>query len=62
MLPEKGIDDICGTSYKTRKLQKKVSMIYVHVVHVCLDVALMEGDLYPSVISKEHPLTGAAYS
>ena len=79
MLPEKGIDDICGTSYKTRKLQKKenclsthiytccqkkklmtyvalatklenykkIFMIYVHVIHVCLDVALMEGDLYP---------------
>ena len=48
MLPKKGIDDICGTSYKTRKLQKKIIfMIYVHVIHVCLDVALMEGDLYP---------------
>ena len=21
--------------------------IYIHVIHVCLDVALMEGDLYP---------------
>ena len=30
MLPEKGIHDICGTSYKTRKLQKKKElMIYV---------------------------------
>ena len=37
-------------------------MIYVHVIHVCLDVALMEGDLRPSVISKEHLPTSAAYS
>ena len=47
MLPEKGIDDICGTSYKTRKLQKNVFMIYAYAIHTCLDVALMEGDLYP---------------
>ena len=26
---------------------KKIFMIYIHVIHVCLDVALMEGDLYP---------------
>ena len=47
---------------KLENHKKKVFRIYVHVIHVCLDVALMEGDLYPSVISKEHPLTGAAYS
>ena len=47
---------------KLENYKKIIFMIYVHVIHVCLDVALMEGDLYPSVISKEHPLTGAAYS
>ena len=47
---------------KPENYKKTVFMMYVHVIHVCLDVALMEGDLYPSVISKEHPLTGAAYS
>ena len=45
---KKGIDDICGTSYKTRKLQKNIHVtIYIHVIHVRLDIALMEGDLYP---------------
>ena len=37
---------------KTRKLQKNASMTYACVIHVCLDVALREGDLRPSVISK----------
>ena len=40
MLPEKRINDICGISYKTRKLQKNVFMIYAYVIHTCLDVAL----------------------
>ena len=39
-LQKKSIHDICCISYKTTKLQKKVFMIYV--IHVCLDVALME--------------------
>ena len=30
----------CGISYKTRKLQKNVFMIYAHVIHTCSDVAL----------------------
>ena len=47
---------------KTKKLQKNVSMIYACVIHVCLDVALREGDLNPSVIPKEHLPTNAAYS
>ena len=37
-------------------------MTYACVIHVCLDVALREGDLRPSVISKEHLPTSAAYS
>ena len=37
-------------------------MIYAYVIHTCLDVALTEEDLYPSVISKEHLPTSAAYS
>ena len=37
-------------------------MIYAYAIHTCLDVALREGDLRPSVISKDHLLTGAAYS
>ena len=37
-------------------------MIYAYVIHTCLDVALMEEDLYPSAISKKHPPTSAAYS
>ena len=37
-------------------------MTYACVIHVCLDVALREGDLHPSVIPKEHPPTSAAYS
>ena len=37
-------------------------MIYAYAIHTCLDVALMEGDLYPLWFLKEHPLTGAAYS
>ena len=41
---------------------KKIFMIYIHVIHVCLDVALREGDLHPSVIPKEHLPTSAAYS
>ena len=52
----------CGISYKTRKLQKNVSMIYADVIHTCLNVALREEDSYPSVISKKHPPTSAAYS
>ena len=46
---KKGIENICGTSYKTRKTTKKYSCyyIYIHVIHVRLDIALMEGDLYP---------------
>ena len=52
----------CGISYKTRKLQKNVFMIYAYVIHTCLDVALMEEDLHPSVISKKHLPTSAAYS
>ena len=47
---------------KLENYKKKVFMIYVYVIHVCLDVALMEGDLYPSVISEKHPPTSAAYS
>ena len=43
---KKSIHDICCISYKTTKLQKKrVFMIYV--IHVCLDVALMEGESVP---------------
>ena len=36
-------------SYKTRKATTKYSCyyIYIHVTHVRLDIALMEGDLYP---------------
>ena len=41
----------CGISYKTTKLQKNAFMIYAYVIHTCLDVALTEEDLYPSVIS-----------
>ena len=52
----------CGISYKTTKLQKNAFMIYAYVIHTCLDVALMEEDLYPSVISKKHLPTSAAYS
>ena len=37
-------------------------MIYAYVIHTCLDVALREGDLRPSVISKEHLPASAAYS
>ena len=37
-------------------------MIYAYVIHTCLDVALMEEDLHPSVISKKHLPTSAAYS
>ena len=37
-------------------------MIYAHVIHTCLDVALMEEDLHSSVISKKHLPTSAAYS
>ena len=59
---KKSIHDICGISYKTRKLQKNVFMIYAYVIHTCLDVALMEEDLHPSVISKKHLPTSAAYS
>ena len=44
----------CGISHKTTKLQKNAFMIYAYVIHTCLDVALMEEDLYPSVISKKH--------
>ena len=45
---KKGIDDICGTSCKTRKSQKNIHVtIYIHIIHVRLDIALMEGNLYP---------------
>ena len=47
-------------NYKTSK--KNAFMIYAYVIHTCLDVALTEEDLYPSVISKEHLPTSAAYS
>ena len=47
---------------KLEKLQKNVSMTYACVILVCLDVALREGDLRPSVIPKEHLPTSAAYS
>ena len=47
-LQKKGIDDICGTSCKTRKSQKNIHVtIYIHIIHVRLDIALMEGNLYP---------------
>ena len=40
---------------KPEKLQKKYSCyyIYIRVIHVCLDVALREGDLRPSVIESK---------
>ena len=61
MLPEKEIDDICGTSYKTRKLQKNIHDIYS--CYPCMFRCCTNGrGSVPSVISKEHPLTGAAYS
>ena len=44
-LQKKSIHDICCISYKTTKLQKKVFMIYV--IHVRLNVALMEGESVP---------------
>ena len=47
---------------KLQKLQKNAFMIYAYIIHTCLDVALREGDLRPSVISKEHLPTRAAYS
>ena len=46
-------------NYKT---SKNAFMIYAYVIHTCLNVALMEEDLYPFVISKKHPSTSAAYS
>ena len=53
MLPEKGIDDICGTSYKTRKLQKNIHDIcYSCMFRCCING---KGNLYPSVISKKTP-------
>ena len=42
---------------KTRKLQKNASMTYACVIHVCLDVALREGDLRPSVIESKNAKT-----
>ena len=63
MLPEKGIHDICGTSYKTRKLQKKKGIHDICSCYSCMFRCCTNGrGSVPSVISKEHPLTGAAYS
>ena len=61
MLPEKEIDDICGISYKTGKLQKNIHDICS--CYPCMFRCCTNGrGSVPSVISKEHPLTGAAYS
>ena len=32
---------------KLENFKKNVFMIYAYAIHTCLDVALMEGDLYP---------------
>ena len=39
---------------KLENFQKNAFMIYAYVIHTCLDVALTEEDLYPSVISKKN--------
>ena len=60
---KKGIDDICGTSYKTRKLQKKYSCYYIYSCYPCTFRYCTNGrGSVPSVISKEHLPTSAAYS
>jgi len=61
-LQKKGIDDICGTSYKTRKLQKN-NIHDICSCYPCMFRCCTNGrGSVPSVISKEHLPTSAAYS
>ena len=58
---KKGFDDICDTSYKTRKLEKNIYDIYS--CYPCMFKCCTNGrGSVPSVISKEHLPTSAAYS